>query len=78
MAVLWCAGVGALALALPGAPDVAQAVGVLLLLLGGELLVLLWARDLRLVAPFAGLHLVLAATLGSLLRASGGEEAGRW
>lgn len=78
VAALWCVGVGALAMALPGAPDITQAAGVLLLLLGGELLVLLRARDLSLVAPFAGLHLVLAATLGYLLRARGGEGTSPW
>lgn len=78
VAALWCMGVGALALALPGASGVSEAAGVLLLLLGGELLVLLSARDLDLVAPFAGLHLLLAATVGSFLRMGGGEEARPW
>lgn len=79
VAALWCVGVGTVALALSGASrGLVGAVGVLLLLLGGELWVLLQVRDLDLVAPFAGLHLVLAATLGYLLRAGGGEEAGPW
>lgn len=77
VAALWCVGVGTVALALSGASrGLVGAVGVLLLLLGGELWVLLRVRDLDLVAPFAGLHLVLAATLGYLLWAGGGEEAG--
>jgi len=71
VAALWCLGVGVLALALPETSGVAGAAGVLSLLLGGELLVLLRARDLSLVAPFAGLHLLFAATLGALFRARG-------
>lgn len=78
VAALWCMGVGALVLALPGASGMLDAAGVLLLLLGGELLALLSARDLSLVAPFAGLHLLLAATVGSLLRMGDGEEARPW
>lgn len=78
VAALGCAGLGGLALALGHPWSIPQAAGVLLLLLGGELLVVPPARDLDLVSGFAGVHLLMAATLGHFLRLRDDEGARPW